>query len=74
MDVGDAIDCGLWGETGMLRSSSARACADCPLVPNGLGLRLLKLPMGLAKPLLLPTIESKMEFAGETTDTSLVGS
>ena len=33
------------------------------LLPNGLGLRLLKLPMGLANPLVLPIVE-----AGATTE------
>lgn len=74
IDVGEAMDCGAWGDTGILSKISARPCPGCTLAPSGLGLRLLKLPIGLAKPLLRPTIESNTEFAGETTATSLATS
>lgn len=41
---------------------------DAPVrIPKGLGLRLLKLPIGLAKPLLRP-IGSNIEVAGATTE------
>ena len=73
--VGEVILCrprteigAAWGTGGRFNSISAR---DCPgthiLTPKGLGLRLLKLPIGLVNPLLWPL--SKVGEAGETTAT-----
>jgi len=56
------------GELGTLRSRLARGAAELsvrmPVVPVGLGLRLLRLPIGLAMPLLGRTGRS---HAGVTT-------
>ncbi len=61
---------------GMLSNKSVRGIGPGPVAtrrPSGLGLRLLKLPIGLAKPLLVPRarIESSAEEvdAGATIDT-----
>lgn len=56
------------GELGTLRRRLERGTAELnvrtPVVPVGLGLRLLRLPIGLAKPLLGRTFRS---HAGVTT-------
>lgn len=56
---------------GILKRSSLRVFNPPPAavrIPNGLGLRLLKLPIGLANPLLRP-MTSKLMVAGETIAT-----
>lgn len=68
-----------WGLTlaeGMLSNKSVRGIGPGPVAtrrPSGLGLRLLKLPIGLANPLLVPLarIESSAGEvdAGATIDT-----
>ena len=73
--VGEVILCrprtemgAAWGTGGRFNNISARDCPGTPiLTPKGLGLRLLKLSMGLANPLLRPL--SKVGEAGETTAT-----
>lgn len=51
---------------GMLKRRLVRLFSAPTLVPRGLGLRLLKLPIGLANPLLRP-MASNTEEAGVTT-------
>lgn len=57
----------------MLSKTSPLGDAGPALEPTGLGLLLLRLPMGLAKPL-LRSKTSRMDAAGETTATSFATS
>jgi len=54
---------------GIVSKISALGDAAGTLEPTGLGLLLLRLPIGLAKPLLRSTT-SRMDAVGETTETS----
>jgi hypothetical protein len=67
IDAGDAMKDVACGDTGMVSRRSPLG-DDVPTL-EGLGLLLLRLPMGLAKPLLRST-RSWREAAGETTATS----